>query len=67
MGATVFGIAGGQKAWSNNPIWSIDWLAGPKIGIVDLCFALHETGETIHLKLYLSLSGSNKHQLQLKI
>ena len=48
-----------------NPICSlIDWLAGPKIRIVGLSFAECKMDETVHVKLYLPLSGRGKHQLQ---
>ena len=43
-------------------IWSrIDWLAGPKIRIVGLSFAELEMDKTVHLELYLLLSGRSKH------
>ena len=45
-----------------SPIWSrIDWLAGPKIRIVDLSFAELEMDQTVHLEFYLPLSGRSKH------
>ena len=44
-----------------SPIWSrIDWLAGPKIRIVDLSFAELEMDKTVHLEFYLPLSGRSK-------
>ena len=45
-----------------SPIWSrIDWLAGPKIRIVGLRFSETEMDKTVQLRLYLPLSGWNKH------
>ena len=51
-----------------SPIWSrIDWLAGPKIRTVGQSLAELEIDKTVHLKLYLPLSGRSKHQLQWNI
>ena len=43
---------------------SIDWLADLKIRIVGLSFSELEMDKTVHLKLYLPLSGRSKRQFQ---
>ena len=54
----------GRTRQVTSPIWSrVDWLAGPKIRIVGLGFAELKMDKTVHLKLYLPLSGRSKHQL----
>ena len=48
-----------------SPIWGlIDWLTGPKIRIVGLSFAELDVDKTIHLEVYLPLSGKSKHKFQ---
>ena len=55
----------GRTRHLTSPIWSrIDWLTGPKIRIVGLSFVELEMDKTIHLELYLPLSGRSKHQFQ---
>ena len=55
----------GRTRHVTSPIWShIDWLNGPKIRIVGLCFAELEMDKTAHLEFYLLLSGRSKHQFQ---
>ena len=48
-----------STTWSRN-----GWLDGPKIRIVGLSSAELEMDETVHLKIYLLLSGRGKHQFQ---
>ena len=48
----------GRTCLVTSPIWShIDWLASSKIRIAGLRFAKLEMDKTVHLKLYLLLSG----------
>ena len=55
-----------RTRYVTSPIWSrTDWLAGPKIRIVDLRFAELEMYKTVDLKRYLPLAGKSKYQLQL--
>ena len=53
----------GRTRHMTSPVWSsIDWLA--KIRIVGLSFSEIEMDKTVQLKLYLHLSGWNKHSLR---
>ena len=66
---TGFGPKFSYSNWQNSSLdQSIlepcDWLAGLKIRLVGLSFAELEMDKTGHLKLYVLLSGTSKHQVQ---